>query len=179
MVAATNQDLQKKVQQGEFRQDLYYRLKVVEIWLPPLRERSGDIPLLIEHFLGKLNRKFDKKIKGLSTGVWQMFMAHHWPGNVRELLNALEHAFVRCREEVITRDHLPGDFHNPPGDFSASETNSEAHEGNAIRQALQQTWGNKTKAAQLLGMSRRTIYRKMKKHAIDPAPLPTSAGDPR
>jgi transcriptional regulator with PAS, ATPase and Fis domain len=152
-------------------------LKVVEIWLPPLRERSGDIPLLIEYFLGKLNRKFDRRIKGLSTAVWKAFMDHPWPGNVRELRNTLEHAFVRCRDEVITRDHLPGDFHNPCGDFAGRETTSEAHEGEAIRWALQQTWGNRSKAAQLLGMSRRTIYRKMKKHAIAPASLPTIAED--
>ncbi len=96
---------------GKFREDLYYRLKVVEIQLPPLRERRDDIPLLVEHFLAVFNRKFGKKIKGVSTDVWTMFQNHHWPGNVRELENTLEHAFVRCHEAASSPwIHLPAEF---------------------------------------------------------------------
>ena len=113
VVAATNQDLKEKVGRGEFREDLYYRLKVVEIHLPPLRERLDDIPHLVEHFLAVFNRKFNKKIKDVSNDVWTMFHHHPWPGNVRELKNTIEHAFIRCRDGVITLNHLPAEFREP------------------------------------------------------------------
>ncbi|MEN8693138.1 MAG: sigma 54-interacting transcriptional regulator [Desulfobacterales bacterium] len=167
LMAATNRDLQKRVAAGEFREDLYYRLKVVQIHVPPLRERRDDIPLLVEHFRRNLNRKFDREIKGISSEVEQMFLNYPWPGNVRELKNLLEHAFVRCRQSVITAENLPADFrrycesHALPADISPED------EAAAIRSALKQAGGNKTEAALLLGMSRRTIYRKLEKLGID------------
>jgi len=167
LVAATNRDLQKRVAGGEFREDLYYRLKVVQIHVPSLQERRDDIPLLVEHFRRNFNRKFDREIKGISSEVEQMFLNYPWPGNVRELENLLEHAFVRCRQNVITAENLPSDFrrhcesHALPADISPED------ETEAIRRALKQAGGNKTEAALLLGMSRRTIYRKLEKLGID------------
>jgi len=167
LVAATNRDLQKRVAGGEFREDLYYRLKVVQIHVPSLQERRDDIPLLVEHFRRNFNRKFDREIKGISSEVEQMFLNYPWPGNVRELENLLEHAFVRCRQNVITAENLPSDFrrhcesHALPADITPED------ETEAIRRALKQAGGNKTEAALLLGMSRRTIYRKLEKLGID------------
>jgi transcriptional regulator with PAS, ATPase and Fis domain len=169
LVAATNSDLQKRVADGEFREDLYYRLKVVQIHVPSLHERRDDIPLLVEHFRRNFNQKFGREIKGISSEVEQMFLSYPWPGNVRELENMLEHAFVRCRQSVITAENLPSDFrrycesHALPADISPED------EAAAIRRALKQAGGNKTEAARLLGMSRRTIYRKLEKLGIDTA----------
>ncbi len=167
VVAATNQNLQKKVSRGEFREDLYYRLKVVEINMPSLRERRNDISLLIEHFLKSFNRKFDKKIGGFSTDAYKALMNHHWPGNVRELENTLEQAFIRCRQGAITIDHLPAEIGNPARLLRPSPGHADMHdEAQRIRLALMKTAWNKSKAARLLGMSRRTIYRRIKQHAI-------------
>jgi PAS domain S-box-containing protein len=166
VVAATNQDLRQKAARGEFREDLYYRLKVVEITLPPLRERTDDIPLLTEHFLALFNLKFDKKIKNISTDVWTMLNNHHWPGNVRELENTLEHAFIRCHENAITVDHLPAEFRKLQGNEDGTPPVNEDKEAESIRRALRKTRWNKSKAAGLLGISRRTIYRKMQKYGI-------------
>jgi PAS domain S-box-containing protein len=166
IVAATNQDLAQKVRQGEFREDLYYRLKVVDIHLPPLRKRLDDIPLLVEHFLTAFNRKFDKKIKDLSTDVWALLTNHHWPGNVRELKNTLEHAFIRCNENVITMDHLPVELCSFHRDGHGVANRSAGQEAEAIRHTLIKARWNKSRAADLLGISRRTIYRKMQKYGI-------------
>jgi len=166
VVAATNQDLKAKVANGEFREDLYYRLKVVEIRLPPLRERADDIPLLVEHFLALFNRKFDKKIKDISTDVWAMLNRHHWPGNVRELENTLEHAFIRCHEEAIAVSHLPAEFRRLQGSASDAVPVTGEKEAEAIRRALRKARWNKSRAAGLLNISRRTIYRKMQKYGI-------------
>jgi transcriptional regulator with PAS, ATPase and Fis domain len=166
VVAATNRDLKAKVAGGEFREDLYYRLKVVEIKLPPLRERADDTPVLVEHFLALFNRTFDKKIKNISTSAWELLNQHHWPGNVRELENTLEHAFIRCRENAITADHLPTEFRKHRGNAQGAAFRSEDQEAEAIRRALRKALWNKSRAAELLGISRRTIYRKMQKYGI-------------
>jgi PAS domain S-box-containing protein len=168
VVAATNRDLQERVADGEFREDLYYRLKVVQIPVPALRERRDDIPLLTEHFRRNFNRKFVKEIKGISSEVERMFLHYPWHGNVRELENALEHAFVRCRRNVITAENLPPDFLKYFESNALSNDLDPEDEARAIRKALEQVGGNKTEAARLLGMSRRTIYRKMEKLGIDP-----------
>jgi two-component system, NtrC family, response regulator HydG len=165
VVAATNKDLTAKVATGEFRKDLYYRLKVVQLDLPPLRVRRSDIPLLTCHMIRKLNRKFRKKIKAVSSEVDKLFHRHPWPGNVRELKNILEHAFILCNQNVITRDHLPADFQIQSNVFKAFDA-SNATEAEIIERALEKTAGNKTKAARILSMSRRTIYRKMDKYNI-------------
>ena len=166
-MAATNQNLKQKVATGEFREDLYYRLKVVEINLPSLRDRRNDIPLLLEHFLQKFNRVFAKNIGGISTEAFDILMLHTWPGNVRELENTIEHAFVRCRQSAITVDHLPPEFGEIAMQLdSAKPDGDEQSEALRIRQALITTNWNKSMAADLLGMSRRTIYRKIEQYGI-------------
>jgi len=166
IVAATNSDLRGRVATGEFREDLYYRLKVVQIDIPPLRQRRDDIPLLAEHFRRKFNAKLGRKTKGISSDVEQMFLNYPWPGNVRELENLMEHAFIRCRQDVITAHDLPGDFGSYFETHPISSILTEEAEAEAILRALEQTGGNKSGAARLLGMSRRTIYRKIEKHGI-------------
>jgi len=162
VIAATNQDLYKKVKRGEFREDLYYRLKVMEITLPPLRERREDIPLLVEHFLWKFNRKFNKDIKTISADVQKLFMDYPWHGNIRELEHSLEHAFILCRQDVITTEHLPPELR----DFIGNNTSNATEETELILNTLENTGWNKAKAARELGMSRRTLYRKIRELKI-------------
>lgn len=167
VVTATNRDLAKKVMTGEFRQDLYYRLKVVELNLPPLRERTYDIPLLIRHFIEKFNHKFDKNIKAVTSEVEKLFQLYSWPGNVREMENTLEYAFVFCDQPVISVSHLPVEVQIRLRDFIEFPRQSKNHEAEEIERALEKTAGNKAKAARLLSISRRTFYRKMTKYNID------------
>ncbi|MDH3557184.1 MAG: sigma 54-interacting transcriptional regulator [Deltaproteobacteria bacterium] len=170
VLAATNRVLKEKVAQGEFREDLFYRVKVVEIEVPPLRERRDDIPLLLKHFVKKFNRKFNKQITGIAPEVERILMTYHWPGNIRELENTLEHACIRCHEPLITFDCLPVDFSQQVWGGLQSNDDKSTHEADAIRRALQRTGWNKAQAALDLGMSRRTIYRKIEKYRIT---LPT------
>lgn len=167
VVAATNQDLEKKVSTGEFRMDLYYRLRVVEIQLPTLKDRRSDIPLLLDHFLKKYNDIFSKSINGISADVFDILMLHNWPGNIRELANTVEHAFVRCHQDIITLKDLPAEFGKIAEKINSSKTLvSERKEAGRIRQALLKTDWNKSRAAELLGISRRTIYRKIDQFKI-------------
>jgi len=168
VISATNRDLLRMVREGTFREDLYYRLKVVEIKLPPLRERREDIPLLIEHFVGKFRKEFNRKNLDISKSVRDIFMNYPWPGNVRELEHALEHAFILCRSDIITPGILPEEFRRE--DFSKVPSTSIRmnYEEKAVREALEEAKGNKAKAAKLLNMSRPTLYRKMVKYGIDP-----------
>lgn len=169
VVAATHQDLAAKIRRGEFREDLFYRLKVVHLTLPPLRERRLDIPLLIEHFRQKFNRKFSRKVRGLSPEVEKILLAAPWPGNVRELEHVLEHAFVLCGGDFLTVDDLPADLMVKPEAGAAAPEAGEGLSPQAIRQALVQAGENKAKAARLLGISRRTLYRKLEQLS-DPPP---------
>ncbi len=167
VIAATNRDLQQRVKHGDFREDLYFRLKVVEIKMPALRERRDDIPLLVQHFLEKFNDKFSKHVNGVSDSVMGLFMKYHWPGNVRQLENILEHAFVLCRQNIITSRELPSDF--MPGASaprSGEGDGSSSADIRAILEALEQTNQNKSKAARLLGISRRTLYRKLEQRDV-------------
>ena len=167
VVAATNQNLEEKVFQGTFREDLYYRLKVVEIQVPPLRKRRSDIPLLVEHFLKVFNHRFNKQIGGISTEAYKALMNHHWPGNVRELENTIEQAFIRCQQGAVTIDHLPSGIRDFALIGQSEKSSTHEHdEARQIRLALKRTSWNKSEAARLLGISRRTIYRKMKKLKI-------------
>jgi two-component system response regulator HydG len=165
VVACTHQDLKERVDQGKFRLDLYYRLKVVEIKIPPLRQRVEDLPLLIEHFCRIFNERFHKSIEGVSDEVLRLFMDYPWPGNVRELEHVLEHAFVLCRGPLITREHLPKEMRSSgPEDFRPKyrPRNGKTVELPEIIKALEQTRWNKTNAARLLGISRRTVHRKIR-----------------
>jgi transcriptional regulator with PAS, ATPase and Fis domain len=166
IVAATNSDLRGRVAANEFREDLYYRLNVVQVHIPPLRQRLDDLPLLVEHFRRKFNAKLGREIKGISSDVEQMFLNYPWGGNVRELENLMEHAFIRCRQNVIAAYNLPIDFCSYFETKPISSILTKEEEAESIRMALEESGGNKSGAARLLGMSRRTIYRKIKKHGI-------------
>jgi PAS domain S-box-containing protein len=167
VITATNRRLSDAVKKGFFREDLYYRLKVVEIQVPPLRERFEDIPLLVEHFCASYNKTFQKNIQGVTREVLKLFMNYPWPGNVRELKHAVEHAFVLCRDRTITSEHIPSEI------ASHSQKNSAVNYGNTdiaeaqhILQVLEKTDWNKAKAARLLGINRKTLYRKLKKYNL-------------
>ncbi|MBM4055796.1 MAG: sigma-54-dependent Fis family transcriptional regulator [Planctomycetes bacterium] len=167
VIAATNQDLQKKVRLGQFREDLYYRLKVIELNIPPLRDRREDIPLLTDHFLTMFNRIQKKNITSLSSEVLKIFMAYDWPGNVRELKNILECAHVLCSQSIITADDLPeGFFLVNNFRHSAAAKNNPDDERTKIVHALEKTDWNKAKAARLLGIDRKTLYMKIVKYNI-------------
>jgi transcriptional regulator with PAS, ATPase and Fis domain len=168
VIAATNRDLRQKMLAGEFREDLFYRLNVVEIRMPPLRDRRGDIPLLVKHFLDLFNKKFEKNITSLSPDVNEILMKYPWPGNVRELKNTLEHAFVLCNRNVITAGDLPPDFAASSMAVSQAESNPAGVEERQILQALTLSSGNKSRAAKLLGISRRTLYRKIDQFKMPP-----------
>ncbi|HSN56804.1 MAG TPA: sigma 54-interacting transcriptional regulator [Candidatus Sulfomarinibacteraceae bacterium] len=166
VIAATNRDLHERVQRGEFREDLYFRLKVVEIHLPPLRERRDDIPLLVHHFVNVFNRTFSKSIEGVSDQVMELFQRYHWPGNVRQLEHVLEHAFVLTRRQVLTPEDLPADFMKVSGPKAVRHPRGRSAEVRAILAALEQASHNKSEAARLLGISRRTLYRKLEENQI-------------
>ena len=155
VITATNKDLAREVEAKRFRQDLYYRLKVVELMVAPLRERCEDVPQLVEHFRLKLNARLSKNITGVSDEALRVLTSYHWPGNVRELEHALEHAFIMCSTRVIFPEHLPADLQ------AAVPCPDEVSPRDRIRQALEKTAGNKSKAARLLNMDRKTLYRKM------------------
>ncbi|MFO0754620.1 MAG: sigma 54-interacting transcriptional regulator [Thermodesulfovibrionales bacterium] len=172
VVAATNRNLREKVKLGEFREDLYYRLKVVEMTLPPLRERRDDIPLLIDHFVQKFNKKLNKEISGVSREAQRILVTHPWPGNVRELEHTLEHACVVCRKDFISVDDLPCDFRELSEGQHPECADTRSDEPRALVQALEKTAWNKAKAARLLGISRRTIYRKINDYKLVPPEEP-------
>ncbi len=167
IIAATNQDIRKKVRLGKFREDLYHRLKVVELTIPPLRERSEDVPLLVDHFVEKLNRKLNKNIKSVSTDVLKMFVDYKWPGNVRELQHVLEYALVLSNKSIITMDGLPPDFTGVTTTNHQLLEKKKRNDKQSIVEALEKTDWNKAKAARLLGISRRTIYYKIKECGIE------------
>jgi DNA-binding NtrC family response regulator len=184
VVAATNKNLEAMVREGKFRDDLFYRLDVVPIHLPPLRERREDIPLLINAFVREFARQNQKRITGLSADAQDALQRYEWPGNIRELRAAIEHAVALCRGERLGVRDLPARVLGKPGDaagaaagrlhpggetLSSTHLNLEAMEKNLIRQALRLTDGNVTEAAKLLGISRRTLHRKIKTYKMDPA----------
>lgn len=174
VIACTNRDLREKVKRGEFRQDLYYRLKVVEVGLPPLRERLEDLPLLVDHFRKTFNERFHKSIEGISGEVLSRFMDYSWPGNVRELEHVMEHAFVLCHGGTITLQHLPADIRasDAAGTRAAGGESRRPVGPEDILRALAKTGWNKSKAARLLGIGRRTIYRKIEDYSLtDEQPL--------
>ncbi len=167
LIAATNKNLLAKVGLGELREDLYYRLKVVEIRLPPLRDRREDIPLLVDHFRNGFNAKFKKTIEAISSDVLKAFLKYPWPGNVRELEHTMEHAFVLCGQNIITFDHLPPDFLSAPGIEQSSPGEARATvDSDTILEALDKTAWNKARAARLLGIDRVTLYRKIKRYNL-------------
>ncbi|GBE04307.1 transcriptional regulatory protein ZraR [bacterium BMS3Abin09] len=166
VIASTNQNLTDKVRNGLFREDLYYRLNVMKIIIPLLRERKDDIPLLVKHFISVFNKKFNKNISSITPDVKKIFLDYHWPGNVRELEHTLEHAFILCRHTVISVNHLPPELITYDAQAALCRDNSKLEDPDIIINALKKSSWNKTKAAQLLGISRRSIYRKIKEFNI-------------
>ena len=166
LIAATNRNLLEKVSIGELREDLYYRLKVIEIKLPPLRDRREDIPLLVEHFRNGFNLKFKKNIEGISADVLKAFLKYTWRGNVRELEHTMEHAFVLCNRNIITFDNLPSDFGTALAAVRHDTPATPEEDLQEILAALAETDWNKAKAARMLGIDRVTLYRKIKRYHI-------------
>jgi len=171
IIAATNKDLSELVNEGKFRDDLFYRLNVVKIELPPLSQRREDIPLLIDHFIQKFNAKMGKQILGLSDQALRLLLKHDYPGNVRELENIIEHAFVLCAGNRIDVDCLPKQMttgQDEGGLFSAEKEEHpfEKAEAGIVKKTLEKHRGNRIKAAQDLGISRATLWRKMKKYGL-------------
>lgn len=177
VIAATNRNLPELVKRGLFREDLYYRINVVRMELPPLRTRKEDIPALAQQFITHFNRLQNKAVQGLTTHALSLLMAHDWPGNVRELENVIERAFVMCSKGCIGIGHLPEDLtlryrdnKKPPSMRSALEM----LEDQTIRKALDSNEGNRLAAARDLGIHKSTLFRKMKKLGIQVKPSKTS-----
>ena len=176
LVLATNRDLEESVRRGEFREDLFYRINVITLTQPALRERMGDIPLLVDHYLRHFNAQTGRNILGVDDMAMHQMQQYHWPGNVRELVNVIERAVVLSRSDRIT----PGDL--PEKLFADDErrANIEAHLGGAslkkalstperqlIIQSLESNGWNRQNTAKSLGINRTTLYKKMKKYDID------------
>lgn len=176
IIVATHRDLATMVKNGELRQDLYYRINVISLEIPPLRKRKEDIPLLAEHFVDHFNSIQHKNVSGFTPGAFSLLMAHDWPGNVRELENVVERAFVLCGSELIGQEHLPVELTgvNPAqvnsGSMEAVLRNAVEH---GILSALKKNSFNRAAAARELGIHKTTLYRKMK--ALD-LPLPEQNG---
>jgi PAS domain S-box-containing protein len=171
IITSSNQDLKEMVQKGTFREDLYYRINVINIEIPPLHERLEDLPLLIEHFIQKFRAKRKKDIHGVSDGVLKLLRKYDFPGNVRELENAIEHAFVICRGTIIEPMHLPErivEAVNSNGSKPGKPQYAGSSEESIIREALTRNNGNRTRTADELEMHRSTLWRKMMRYGIDP-----------
>jgi len=166
VIACTNQDLKEKVRLGEFREDLYYRLKVFEVKVPSLEDRMEDIPLLVEHFLNFFNAKFSKNIRELSQEVMEIFMRYTWPGNIRELKHCIEHAFILCRGPILCLEHLPAEIRLQHESKQRVEKRNTTEERGRILMVLKETYWNKAVAARLLGIDRSTLYRKIYKYQL-------------
>ncbi|MBW2144896.1 MAG: sigma-54-dependent Fis family transcriptional regulator [Deltaproteobacteria bacterium] len=164
LIVATNRDLEKEVAEGRFRQDLFYRINVCTIEIPPLRERKEDIPLIAEFYLKKLAEAYGRSATDISTNAMLRLREYDWPGNVRELTNVIERAVITCPGPVITTQHLP---FGTGEDERVSDFNLKGVEKYFIRLALKRTKNNKTKAAELLGISRKTLTEKVKKFGTD------------
>ncbi len=179
VITATNKNLDELVAQGRFRQDLYYRINVVRLALPPLRERKEDVPLLVEHFITHFNRLREKDVTGLSPEVFAILMEHDYPGNVRELENIIEHAFVLCPGGMIEPHHLPEQL-RPPGaegpQLARGATTLKQIEARFIRDALARNNWNRLATARELGIHKSTLFRKIKSLGIQ---LPDQDGRTR
>lgn len=170
IIAATNRNLPEMVKAGTFREDLFYRINVIRLELPPLRKRKDDIPLLIEHFIAIFNRQQHKNVSGITAPALEMLMSHDWPGNVRELENVIERAFVVCAEGKIAITHLPEEVTCRQGTYQPSGTIDSAvrhTEHQVILKALQKHDFNRSATADALGIHRSTFYRKLKTLGIN------------
>lgn len=172
VLAATSKDLEEQVRREAFREDLYYRINVFPIFMPPLRERKGDIMMLADHFLESYSRTNGKRIRRISTPAIDMLVSYHWPGNVRELENCIERAVLVCQDDVIRAEHLPPSLQTakspvgaPPSSLPAAVENVERE---MILEALKASHGHQGQAARMLGITLRMLGYKIRKHGIDP-----------
>jgi transcriptional regulator with GAF, ATPase, and Fis domain len=173
IIAASNQDMRKAVKRGRFREDLYYRLYVFDIRIPPLRDRATDIPLFAESFLQEFGRALGRSTVALSAEASGALVAYDWPGNVRELRNVLERATILCESGPITTQHLSLDLTRKPA--LGSTTDLKAMERHAVAQMLQETRGNKAKAARRLGLTRTQLYVRLRRYGLlEPEPAEAS-----
>ena len=171
IIAATNRNLEEMIENGEFREDLFYRINVFPLFVPPLRERRDDIPVLVDHFIEKFNKRNSTKIKRITTSALNMLMVYSWPGNIRELENCIERA---C---ILTTDNVIHAYNLPPSLQTADSSNTQAKGGlmytveqvekQLIREALTTTKGNIVKAADLLKITERMLGVRIKKYEID------------
>jgi transcriptional regulator with PAS, ATPase and Fis domain len=169
VIAATHRNLKKMVEEGKFREDLYFRINVIKLSLPSLTDRKEDIPLLADHFIDRFNHLAERKIAGLSPKVLAALMLYDWPGNVRELENAIEHAFVFCRNDMIHLHYLP-DHIIPKNGFMLDPTGLTLKEveKHTIQQALQRNQWKKMATARELGIDKSTLRRKIHRFRITP-----------
>jgi DNA-binding NtrC family response regulator len=191
LITATNQDLRQRIADGLFREDLYYRLNVVQIHLPPLRERQQDVGLLVEHFIGKYDERLGKSARGVTDGAMEVLRNHNWPGNIRELENVIERCVLFCDDELIDVSHLPPDIGGQPAKPTTGEipvpdgltvegglkdqvkAATASLERQLIVRALEQTGRNVTRTAQLLKISRKSLQTKMKEFGLRDDPTGT------
>ncbi|GMO22322.1 MAG: hypothetical protein Pg6A_09590 [Termitinemataceae bacterium] len=169
LVAATNRDLKAEIEKGKFREDLYYRLNVVSIAVPPLRERKDDLHILINAFLKQFTAENDKKITGIDPKALAEINGYNWPGNVRELRNCIESAVVMARGEVITKEDLPPSIHSEHEESLIripQGTTLEKAEELLIRATLNAQKGNKSETARVLGIGRKTLHRKLEEYGF-------------
>ena len=169
IIAATNRDLKRAMTVGTFREDLYWRLNVISVQVPPLRERKEDIPQLVTNFVQRFNDNLKKDIRGLSTDAINLVFAHNWPGNVRELENVIERSMVMAKGDMITPEDLPPEFRSRELDCDAPKAEAELDrvERDHVRTVLEKCGWNKYKAAKMMGISRSTLYSKIKKHGLE------------
>ncbi len=169
IITATNKNLEKLVRDGIFRQDLYYRINVVRIEIPPLRKRKEDIPLLADNFIKRFNRLQNREISGIESQALSLLMAHDWPGNIRELENVIERAFIMCRSGEIGIEHLPPDFTRHEDKVSDGQNMKSARqrlEARAISEAVRRNDYNRQAAARELGIHKSTMFRKIRELGI-------------
>lgn len=171
IIAATNRDLKQAMGQGIFREDLYYRLNVISVGVPPLRERKEDIPQLVTNFVKRFSQTLGKDVNSVSSEAMDIIFGHHWPGNVRELENVIERAVVLAKGASVAPDDLPQDMRQAASHQSedSAGTHLEELERDHVRSVLEKCGWNKYRAAKTMGISRSTLYSKIKKHGLEPA----------
>ena len=169
IVAATNRDLNNQIKKGGFREDLYYRLSVIQIELPALRERREDILPLFRGFLAEFNSKYCKNIKGMDLETETLFLGHDWPGNIRELRNTVERMVIFCEGETLCSQLLPEQYNRYPltDELIPLRYASDSITREIILDTLEKTGGSRSRSAEILGITRRTLYNKMKKLRIE------------
>jgi PAS domain S-box-containing protein len=166
IITATNKELLKEISDGKFREDFYYRINVINIHLPALRERTDDLPLLLDHFIKLFNKKFGKSVKTVSKEVYDIFCSYKWPGNIRELENIIEHSFILCRGDRIETEHIPVKLLNYKQENTVHKNSFFSAEREVIMDALEKNNWNKKATAEALGIDTSTLWRKMKKFSI-------------